>query len=237
MFKRLLTLLFVLLLLAGGALWYLRTNLDHIVKRALETYGSAATGTDVEVSGVHIALSTGKGTVSGLKIGNPKSYIAATALKVGDIRMQIDKNSIIGSGPVIIKEINIEKPYVIYEVGANGRNNLQDIQGNVARVPKGKTQSGKMRKVIIRDLYIRQGKVGVTHALLKGKDIKTDLPLIHLRNIGKEGEGATAAEISKQVIGQISTKAAQAGAQALQKELLSADIKKVGDTIKGFFGK
>ena len=101
MFKRLLTLLFVLLLLAGGALWYLRTNLDHIVKRALETYGSAATGTDVEVSGVHIALSTGKGTVSGLKIGNPKSYIAATALKVGDIRMQIDKNSIIGSGPVI----------------------------------------------------------------------------------------------------------------------------------------
>ncbi len=221
MFKKLGVLLVIVLLLAGGAVWYVRTNLDRLVQHALETYGSAATGTEVDVSGVHIALTTGRGTISHLKIGNPKDYVAAKALSIGNVTMQLDTNTILGTGPVVIKELSIEKPYVIYEVGANGKANLQEIQNNVAHATPAKTSNAPSRKVIIRDVYIRQGKVGITHALLKGKDIKTDLPLIHLHNIGKEGEGATPNEISKQILGQITSKSIQAGAQALQKELVN----------------
>lgn len=243
MFKKFGILLFVLILLLAGGLFYLNTNLNAIVKDALERYGSAATQTDVNISSVRISLTTGKGTVSGIKIGNPKAYVAATALKLGEVDMLLDTQSIRGSGPIIIKQVNITKPYVIYEVGADGNSNLQDIQKNVSKATSTSKPSKNARKVIIRDLYIRNGKIGITHALLKGRDIKTDLPLIHLRNIGQEGEGATPQQISKQVLGQITTKAAQAGAQALAEEIgslknLNKDeiMNKAKGSLKGLFG-
>jgi uncharacterized protein involved in outer membrane biogenesis len=202
MIKKLGILLAVLVILAAGGVWYVKTNLDMIIKNALEDYGSQATKTDVNIDKVKVSLATGEGRVEGINIGNPKSYVAAKAITVGDVTLKVDTNSITGSGPVIIKELTIEKPYITYEVGATGNSNLQDIQKNVAGYSPSKSSSSKQgRKVIIRDLYIRNGQVSATHALLKGKEVKTPLPLIHLRNIGKPGEGSTGAEVTKQVIG------------------------------------
>jgi hypothetical protein len=230
----------ILLLIAVGGLIYLKTNLNGIVERALEKYGSAATQTDVDISSVSISLATGRGEVSGLSIGNPKSYIAAKALKVGDIDMILDTRSVTRAGPIIIKELTIDKPYVVYEVAADGNTNLSDLQKNLSKGKKPENAK-PTRKVIIRDLYIKNGTVSVTHALLKGEEVKTDLPLIHLRNVGKEGEGATPQEIARQVIAPIAAKAAQAGSQVLTRELkgLNKDDlkKKAGDALNNLLNR
>lgn len=237
MIKKLGILLAVLAVLAAGGVWYVKTNLDMIIKNALEDYGSQATKTDVNIDKVKVSLATGEGRVEGINIGNPKSYVAAKAITVGDVTLKVDTNSITGSGPVIIKELTIEKPYVTYEVGATGNSNLQDIQKNVAGYNPSKSSGSKQgRKVIIRDLYIRNGQVSATHALLKGKEVKTPLPLIHLRNVGKPGEGSTGAEITKQVIGQMANAATKAGSNAVTQHL--PDLKsKLNETLKSFMGK
>lgn len=237
MIKKLGILLAVLVVLAAGGVWYVKTNLDSIIKNALEDYGSQATKTDVDIDTVKVSLTTGEGRVEGINIGNPKSYMAAKAISVGDVTLKVDTNSITGSGPVIIKELTIEKPFITYEVGAKGNSNLQDIQKNVAGYNPSKSSSSKQgRKVIIRDLYIRNGQVSVTHALMQGKEVKTPLPLIHLRNVGKPGEGSTGAEVTKQVIAQIANSATKAGSSAAMKYL--PDIKsKLNESLKSFMGK
>lgn len=245
MFKKLGLVLVVILLIAGGAIFYLKNNLDSIVKDAMEYYGSQVTKTKVKVDTVRITLTTGEGVVEGISVGNPESYVAARAVNVGNVTLKVDTKSIASSGPVIINEVNIDKPYINYEVGAKGGSNLQDIQKNAssyggakAKADKAKMEQenpGSGRKVIIRDLYVRNGQISVTHALLKGKEITTNLPLIHLRNIGKPGEGSTGAEIGKQIMTQISDEATKAGSAALVKEL--PDFKsKAKEAIKSFFG-
>ena len=188
---------------------------------------------------MNIALRSGKGTVSDIAVGNPKSYVAAKAITVGDVTLQLDTASIASKGPLIIKELTVTKPYIIYEVGANGASNLQQLQKNVqSNTSKNTSKTTKTsRKVIIQNLYVRDGKVAVTHGLLKGKKVKTDLPLIHLRNIGQEGQGATPQELARQILNQISAKAIQAGGRAVTKEIGGIDTTKLNDTLKGLFKK
>ncbi|MDH3311484.1 MAG: hypothetical protein OEM95_12535, partial [Gammaproteobacteria bacterium] len=69
-------LIFVLVLVAaiGAGLYYLFTNLDAIVKAAIEKAGSQTTQTAVRVDSVKIVLSEAAGTIKGLSIANPKGF-------------------------------------------------------------------------------------------------------------------------------------------------------------------
>jgi uncharacterized protein involved in outer membrane biogenesis len=227
----------LLVFLIGGIGLYLKSNLDGLIKDALEQYGSAATQTDVDIDSVKISLTSGEGTVNGISVGNPKSYIAAKAVSVENVTLHLDTHSIADKGPVIIRSLTIDRPDITYEVGANGHSNLQTLQDNVSKKTNKKAKSAQnetstfKRKVIIKDLYIRNGQISITHALLKDKKLHTALPLIHLRNIGKEGEGVTPQEIAKQVLGSLAAQAKQAGSRALTQELGQMDTKSLGDKI------
>ena len=69
----------VLLLSIGFGVYYLLSNLDSIVKAAIESYGSEATQTTVRVGKVQLKLTDGSGSISGLTVGNPKGFAAAQA--------------------------------------------------------------------------------------------------------------------------------------------------------------
>ena len=107
--------------------------------------------------------------------------------------------------PVIIKEIVITSPQVTYELG-DGGSNVDAIQKNVDAYAKqfasggGEKKSGEGPKLIIENLYIRGGKIGVSAAFLAGKTLSTPLPDIHLKDIGKEEKGADPGQVVKEVI-------------------------------------
>ena len=61
----------VLAAVAGGA-WWLYSSKDALVKAAIEKFGPEITGVAVTVEGVKLDPLEGKGTISGLKVGNPK---------------------------------------------------------------------------------------------------------------------------------------------------------------------
>jgi hypothetical protein len=123
-------------------------------------------------------------------------------------------------------------------------------------------ESKGSKKVIIENLYVRDGQIGVSADFLQGKELNAGLPTIHLKDIGKEKKGATAAEVADQLLSEISKSAtkvvsslgvgkmmdAAKGAAEDAKKMLEGgggDAKKmldgagkgVGDSIKGLFGK
>lgn len=187
-----------------GVSVFLLSNLDSLVKEAVEKVGTDATQAKVTLSDVNISLKSGSGALRGLTVGNPKGFKTPSAFELGSISVTIDIGSV-GSDPVIIKEIVITNPKVTYELGSGG-SNVDAIQKNVEAYSKqfqsggGEKKSGDGPKLIIENLYIRGGKISVSAAFLQGKALTTPLPDIHLKDIGKEEKGADPGQVVKEVI-------------------------------------
>lgn len=250
-----------------GAVVYIGSNIDGIVKAGIETYGPRFTGSEVRVANVSSSLLGGEVAVEGLFLGNPKGFKTAHAFKVDQVKVAVDIRSIT-SDVVRVKEIVINAPDIIYEM-AGGSSNLKAIQANVAKAAGSSdsststsSSSGPGKKVVIDNLYVRNSKAAVSADMLGGKVVPLPLPDIHLTDIGKKSNGATMSEASKQVLDAI-TKAATDAVSKVDLKGLAAGagkalegvtkdsgkmlddatkgggdaLKGAGDQLKGLFGK
>ena len=193
---------------AVGVFMFVLSSLDGLIQEAVQNYGSEMTKAKVTLAAVEIDLTSGKGSLRGLSIGNPAGFNTPGAFDLGAISVTID-TSTIAEDTVVIKEIVIDGPVITYELGANG-SNIDAIQSNVeaymARFGGGgapSEKSGEGPKLIIDDLYIRGGMVNISATFLDGKALGAELPDIHLEDIGREDEGASPAAIAEQIIAAI----------------------------------
>jgi len=238
MIKKVALVIAILVVVIAGAVYYFASNIDGIVKSAIEKYGSDATQAKVSLKSVELSLTEGRGSLKGLTVGNPSGFSTPEAMSLGDISVSLDIASL-QSNPVVIKQVMIEQPAITYEYG-NGGSNLQAIQKNVqayaasfggggkADSGGGKADSGAApaggdkgseKKVVIQDLVISGGRIGISAAALQGRSLSSTLPTIHLKDIGKDKGGASPAEVAQKVIGTISAEASQVAASDLQKQL------------------
>ena len=241
MIKKILIGVAVLLVILAGGAYFVYSNIEGYIKTALETYGSEATQSQVKVGDVKLSVRSGEGGLSGIVIGNPKGYSTANAFSLGLASLKVDIDSV-AKNPVVIKEIVIDRPHIVFEMGGDGSSNLQAIQKNLnayaakmgaggGGAPAQKPAAGAKepeRKLVIENLYVRNGQIAASHSLLKGQIISSSLPTIHLTNIGKAKGGATPAEIANEVIGAISQQANKAA---------MADVTKSLDALKGKVGE
>ena len=238
----------ILVLLAIG-LYYLYSSLNSIVKAAVEKTGSEATQAQVKLKDVNIEITSGKGALRGLTVGNPSGFKTDKALGLGEISVQVDIGSVT-KDTVVIKEIVIAAPEVTYELGSGGSNidALQRNANSYAGAGKGKAEKsggGQGKKLVIEHLYVRNGKVSVSAAELQGKTLSAPLPDIHLTDIGKKSGGATAGEVAQQVltaVGQAATRAATSLPDVGKlvgsaKEEAAGAAKGAGGGLKKLFGK
>ena len=256
--KKLLIGLAVVVVLVVGGVVYFASNLDSIIKTAVEDVGSEATKTKVTLDGVKISLTSGEGTLSGFHMGNPEGFKTPEAMSFGKVNVKVDTGSVTND-VIVIKEVVIAAPQITYEL-AGGGSNIQTIQKNVdafaksmgaggGQKPAEKSEGGK--KVIIEHLYVRDGKIGVSAAFLAGKQMNVPLPNIHMTDIGKKKGGASPAEVADQLLTKISQSAtgavsglgldkmmgsAKDAASGAAKSLEGA-TKGIGDSLKGVFGK
>lgn len=194
----------VLLLMIVGAVVYIGSNLDGIIKTAIETYGSKATQTRVSVADVKIDLQNGAGSISGLNVGNAEGFTDADIFRLGDIRTRIDTGSLTGN-PIVIDELVISAPQVFYEINASGASNVDALRRNLeASIPASspearaeKPAGGEEMKMVIRRLVIEGGQAGMRIAALGDRQQTVSLPRIELSDIGKKSGGATALEVAQ----------------------------------------
>ncbi|MBC8269817.1 MAG: hypothetical protein H8E36_13800 [Rhodospirillaceae bacterium] len=206
----------VLVIAVIAIITFVFSSLDGLIQEAVEKYGSEITRAEVKLAAVNIDISSGKGGLSGLKVGNPKGFETPSAFNLGEISITIDTGSVT-EDPVVIKEIVIAAPEVTYELGSGG-SNISAIQKNVdtymaqfaSSGGSAKQDSGEGPKLVIENLYVRGGKLNVSATLLKGKTMSAGLPDIHLKDIGKDKGGATPSEVAEKLLSALNDSATKA---------------------------
>ena len=217
MAKKLGIALLVLIVLIAGGVYFVFSNLNDIVKAAVEEAGTRATGVSVTLGKVDIDVTGGKGAIGNLNVANPAGFQTDYVFNLGDISVALDLASL-QSNPIVVKEVVVTSPKVIYELG-DGGSNVDVIQKNVESFTNqlsgggnsgssgssssGDGGSGEEVKVVIDNLYIRGAEVSVSAGFLQGKELGTGLPEIHLTDIGKDSGGASPGEVAGQVIDEL----------------------------------
>ena len=203
--------IFLLVLVAAFAgFYYLTPSFESIVKQVVHKYGSAVTGTDVNLEGFNLKLADGEGHIGKITVGNPKNYKLKNAMELGGISVKVNIKSLT-QDTIVIESVEIDKPVINYEILSLTQNNLsqllENIKKNTASAEKAEQSAEKDsggKKVIIKKLVVRGGEISV--AASAAADItKTTakLPEITLTNIGEDKKGASVAETVSKVLTKI----------------------------------
>ena len=203
-----------LIILIAGGIYYIYNCYDwqSVVRDLVHKHGSAVVGTDVNVGSINLSLKDGKGGVSNITVANPKGYSQDYIIKLGNVSVSVDKESVIKlaketaqkTGPkvktVIINEIRVSKPEVTYELMNLNRSNSDDIMANIkkntastAKQPKKtETKSDTEYKVAIKKVVVANGTATVAANLLgASQSLSLNLPTITINNLGTEKQGIT----------------------------------------------
>ena len=196
----------VVILVVGVALVLFRMygSMDRIIQAGIEKYGSRITQSKVTLNSVELSLRDGQATLNGLTIGNPKGYSTPYAIKLDKVSVKLDVKSLTGN-PIVVDQVLVEAPRVTYELSGSG-SNIDALSRNInSYVGGGKSESTSQggRRLLIKDLQIRNGKVSVSAGALKGRKLSAALPDIHLTDIGKGSGGATPGEVASRIMGKL----------------------------------
>ena len=107
------------MVIAAVGIFLFLGNLNDIVRAAAEKIGSDMTQNNVVLNEVDIELTSGKGTLRGFRVTNPSGFSDDDAFRFDEVSAKIDRGSV-RSDPVIIKEVIISGPEVVYEFGDDG---------------------------------------------------------------------------------------------------------------------
>ncbi len=237
--KKILIGLLVLVIIVVVGAYYLLGNLDNIVKATIEKYGSEVTQTSVGVGGVNIGLTDGLGSISNLRVANPKGFSSNSLFQMDNTSIQFSLERTT-TELIVIEQVLLDGPSISYELGKDG-SNVDAIKKNVDMHTRSSSDSGDNGgpKLIIENLIIKNGDVQVTSNMMKGKTLSTKLPAIHLRDIGKDKGGATPEEVAEKVV-EVLTNQIGAAAGKLDLRLLMDEemLKQLGqDKLKDASGK
>lgn len=200
----------VLVVIVGGAAVYLMSNLDSLVKTAIEKVGTQVAGVPVSVAEAKIDIKEGRGTIKGLTIANPKGFTTPTALSLGEVTVGIDTGSIM-KNPIVISDVLVTSPAVTYEMGAGGsnldvlQNNLRSANAGAKSEPAG-NKSSEAKKLVVSKVLVKDGQITLATPLPGGK-ATVPLPDIHLADIGKSSGGADPADVARQMLDAIANSA------------------------------
>jgi uncharacterized protein involved in outer membrane biogenesis len=196
--------------------------LDSIIKKGVETVGPKITQVSIKVDAVNLSLLSGSAKVKGLVVGNPEGYITPQAISVGSAAVGMNPLSVF-SDKIVVRSVLVEAADITFEGGLGG-NNLSKIMDNVNAIAKSggpastntpaKAGNESGRRFEVDDLLITGAMVHVSLTDLGGKETTLPLPDIHLTNLGKNGTGITATDLTRHVLGAITTGTIKAVANA-----------------------
>lgn len=223
--RKILILIGVLVMAVAAVIVFVVTNINWIVKSAIEHYGSAAAKTSVRVSSVSIKLTEGSGTIEGLTVTNPRGFSSPHVLSLGSISVRIEPRTVT-SGVVVIDEVRIIAPQVVYEMNDSRVSNVDVLKKNIESqgpsVPKrslgAKKAADREKRLHIKKLIIETARVDVRVAGLGEKPQTMTLKKIEITDIGGH-TGATPEQATRQILsailGQVTNEVGRAGAKRL----------------------
>jgi hypothetical protein len=220
--KLFLSVVIVLVILIVGAVIGVGLFLDSIVKKGVETVGPKITQVSIQLDAVNLSLLSGSARVKGLVVGNPEGYKTPQAIRVGSAAVGVNPLTIF-SDKIVVRSVRIEAPEITFE-GSLGGNNLSKIMDNVNAIAKyggpastnttAKTANKPGRKIEVDDFLITGATIHVSLTGLGGREMTLPLPDIHLTDLGRDGAGITATDLTRRVLGAITAATIKAVANA-----------------------
>ena len=218
--------------------------LGNIVTAGVNNFAPKLTQTKVVLAGATISPFSGRGTLYGLVVANPKGWSDANLCALGKIHVDLAPFSIFGDH-IVINEIVIEAPEFNYETKIIA-SNVKDLLKNIEQVTGGKDQAGvpvakngKPIRFEVKHFFLQGGKVrlGVGPAAMT-------LPMatIELNNLGTAEGGISPDQLTLAVMKSITTGIVGATAHAAGKigtttgAAAAEGVKQVGEGIKSLFG-
>ncbi|MBN2704655.1 MAG: hypothetical protein JXR23_10640 [Pontiellaceae bacterium] len=192
--------------------------LGSVIKGAIETAGPKVLGVPIQVEKVRVNLFTGGVRVKALSIGNPEGFHTPSMVELNEFKMVIFLPSLF-TDTVVIKEILIEGAELTFEKSLTS-NNIETLQEQL----ENKEDDGVGKKVIVEEFRSRGAKLNVSVTGLKGKQLSLPMPPIHLTDIGKESNGFSPLEFTKEILGVVSKTVVT---------LVSSSVDVAGNTLKG----
>lgn len=243
--KKLYIVLGILAVLALGTYICLNFFLGSVVTAGVNRFAPMLTQTKVELKSANISPFSGKGTLNGLVVGNPKGWSDANLCSLGKVHLDVVPFSILGDH-VVINEIEIDAPEFNYEtkiIASNVADLLKNIESVMGSAKTGAAQptakNGQPIKFEVKKFRLTNGKVRLG---LAGTGMTLPMPPIELTDLGTKEGGITPDQlvfaVMKSVTASVVTATAQAAGQ-LGKTGGAATVegaKQAIEGIKGIFG-
>jgi len=226
--------------------FFVFSNLNGIIKTVIEEVGSKVTQTEVSLKSVNLDLSTGKGEISGLLIGNPEGYSSDYAFQLDNIVLQIDLPSL--TGPVVvIKEVTVDGAKLIVEQ-KGAESNLAKLLDNLDSSSKEEADTESkdpQQETSSTDVHLMMEKFAFINSsakiIMEGSEEKAlKIPDITRNNIGNKQTGLTPEKMAKEVLRSFIKGAVKAAGdyikdlarQSMEKE---SGLEKAKESVKSLF--
>ena len=157
------------------------------------------TGCDFKMDGCSVNPYTGKLSVTGLKLSNPKGYDTPEAVSFDSLNVHLDMSSLT-TKKIRIYEIALEKPFVSHVFDGEGSNNFERIAAHVEAQGDGSEKKDKEKdaekddkdapKVLIDKLVINGTKLKYRSL----PAVAIPLPTFTKIGYGSDGDAAKDAE-------------------------------------------
>jgi len=243
--NKLASLIIIVLLACGGALWFLASaSLNDFVKQQIEVVGSELTAQTVTVATVDLRLGEGAGTINDFNISNPNQYNYPHLFSLETITLDINLKSL-ADDPIVIDAIIINSPQAFVEFTKSGQSNIKDVLDAINNnMPKSTTeiQNDSEKKeqtepnIRVNKLILAGTRLSLDLSKLGSKVHQLTLPDIQLTDIGEQSglpASLLGAEITKKILSAIWKQAKK----TQQKKLTNTLKEKALDKLSGFFKK
>ena len=227
--KKALVILFMLLLIVGGAAWYFVSfRLDGMIEQRIETIGSGSFGTRVSVGAVRTDIRAGSLEISEISVANPPGFKNPDAFSLNNIEAAIDYASL------DINRVVIERPEIVIEE-AGGQTNVAKLLEELESAPSGSPDGGQQEPVIVvRHFRMNRSRAAFESGSLdRYTDVEVDAVELHdLRGTPTEVARVIATEVLREIASEAGTELLKGQAQKRFDEVQD----KVGEKLQELLG-
>lgn len=215
------------------------SQLDSIVKTGIETAGPDTMQVPVKVADIKLSPLSGKVTVKGLEIGQPKGFGDGSIVNIGSFDMKLETNSLL-SNHIIIDSITIDAPqFDVRQQG--GKNNFTALQEGLNLPATEVDPAAEEITLTIRKLTVSKPRIMAKSDGLLKLDEDIELADFALTNMGTDEKGLAPSEIARHIMDtlqpQITKALIAAGASGKVKDMANDAKGKLEKGLGGLLNK
>ena len=231
----------ILVIAVGAGVYWVFSNLNGIVQAQVEKHGSRLLQTEVRLTSVDLQLLKGFGDLKGFSIHNPKNYSDNPAFAFDEIKLDIDIKSV-RNQPLIVDEVLVAGPSVLFEMNSEGKNNLTVLKDNLTSQLSAETKATEQETadpaqdassedsllVIVNKVTVQGVKLTLDLSAMGQEKYEITLPAFNAEPVGMP-DGLPAEQVGgaivKSMISNITKQATKAAEQKM-KERAAEELKK-----------